>query len=59
MILHYVAEHGYAPPEEFITAVLACPPQGSREYLRLLHGLRTWWSHMLGSKSVEDVLKAP
>ena len=59
MILHYIAEHGYAPPEEFIAAVLDCPPQGSREYLTLLHGLPTWWTQMhLGTKSVEDALEA-
>ena len=58
MILHYVAEHGYAPPEEFVAAVLVCPPQGSREYFTLLHGLRTWWAQMQGDKSVEDAFKA-
>ena len=59
MILHYIADHGYAPPEEFIAAVLDCPPQGSRAYLTLLHGLPTWWTRMrLGDKSVEDAFKA-
>jgi len=33
LILHYIAEHGYAPPQEFQAAVLACPPMGSAEYL--------------------------
>jgi len=33
MIAHYVEEHGYAPPEIFIAAVLACPLPGTAEYV--------------------------
>ena len=33
MIAHYVRDHGYAPPEEFQTAVLRCPPMHSGEFL--------------------------
>lgn len=55
-ILHYVSEHSYAPPEVFVLAVQACPPQGSRQYFALLHGLPTWWSLMLGDHSIEEVL---
>src|SRR5947209_6974283 len=32
MIAHYVEEHRYAPPAEFIAAVLASPLPGTREY---------------------------
>lgn len=32
MIDHYVETHGYAPPPEFIEAVLACPLPGTPEY---------------------------
>jgi hypothetical protein len=31
-IVHYVEVHGYAPPEDFITAVLDCPACDSRAY---------------------------
>jgi hypothetical protein len=55
-ILHYVSEHSYAPPEVFVLAVLACPPQGSRQYFALLRGLPTWWSLMLGDHSIDEVL---
>jgi hypothetical protein len=54
-ILHYVSEHNYAPPHEFVLALLACPPQGSRRYFALLRGLPTWWSLMLGDHSIEEV----
>jgi hypothetical protein len=33
MIAHYVEQHGYAPPAEFIAAVLACPLPGTPEYV--------------------------
>src|SRR5262245_52567083 len=29
LIVHYVEDHGYRPPEEFVAAVLACPEQKS------------------------------
>ena len=32
MVAHYVEQHGYAPPPEFIDAVLASPLPGTREY---------------------------
>jgi hypothetical protein len=32
LIYHYVVEHHYQPPEEFIQAVLKCPLSGSSEY---------------------------
>src|SRR5262245_26073698 len=32
MVGHYVEEHGYAPPPEFVAAVLACPLPGTPEY---------------------------
>lgn len=32
LICHYIEVHGYAPPKEFIAAVLACPAAGSPEY---------------------------
>jgi hypothetical protein len=33
MIAHYVTEHGYLPPPEFVAAVMACPLPGTEEYL--------------------------
>jgi hypothetical protein len=38
ILSHYVQFHGYAPPEEFQHAVLACPdPEKSRkEYMQLV-----------------------
>ena len=32
MIVHYIEEHGYCPPAEFIHAVLRCPLPDSEEY---------------------------
>jgi hypothetical protein len=32
MVSHYVDEHRYRPPDAFLSAVLACPIPGSKEY---------------------------
>jgi hypothetical protein len=32
MVAHYVERHGYSPPAEFITAVMASPLPGTSEY---------------------------
>lgn len=36
LILHYMDAHGYAPPDEFQAAVMACPPMRSMDYLKAL-----------------------
>jgi hypothetical protein len=36
LVVHYMNAHGYRPPEEFCTAVLACPPMRSVPYLKAL-----------------------
>lgn len=36
MILHYMDAHEYNPPDEFRSAVLACPHTRSTDYRRLL-----------------------
>ncbi len=36
LITHYINAHGYAPPDEFCTAVMACPDTRSMDYKRLL-----------------------
>ncbi len=33
LILHYVTQHSYRPPDEFITAVTNCPPMKSEDYM--------------------------
>ena len=33
MVAHYVEAHGYAPPREFVAAVLDCPIPGTQEYV--------------------------
>ena len=34
LIAHYVRDHGYAPPPDFVDAVLRCPEPHSEEYLK-------------------------
>ena len=43
LIVHYMNAHGYAPPEEFCRAVIACTPMRSVEYRKavLASGGRT------------------
>ena len=33
---HYVQRHGYRPPEEFMTAAIACPEPGTPEYRKAI-----------------------
>ncbi len=35
MILHYISTHWYKPPDEFIEALLNCPPHQTMEYKKL------------------------
>jgi hypothetical protein len=39
LIYHYVAEHHYRPPEEFVQAVMEAPLPGSPEYEALVSNL--------------------
>jgi hypothetical protein len=43
LIVHYIEVHCYLPPQEFITAVMDCPLQGSTEFFQLLSGFDNWW----------------
>jgi hypothetical protein len=37
LVLHYIRDHHYRPPDEFVEAVLTAPPQGSPRFWELLH----------------------
>ena len=43
LIVHYIEAHCYLPPQEFIAAVMQCPPQGCAEFFQLLSGFENWW----------------
>jgi hypothetical protein len=36
LVAHYMNAHGYQPPDEFSSAVLACPPMRSASYFKAL-----------------------
>lgn len=40
LIGHYISDHGYRPPEEFIDALMVCPPQGSPDFVARITPLR-------------------
>lgn len=50
LIVHYIEDHGYRPPDEFLAAVRACPPQGSRQFLEWLRPFR----YALHNRTVGD-----
>jgi hypothetical protein len=52
MIIHYVESHAYAPPIEFVDAVLRCPMPGTPEY-------RTAVQDFVGRKAGLKRMKAP
>lgn len=43
MIVHYIEDHGYQPPQEFVEAVMACPEQASVEYSALIRQFEKSW----------------
>ncbi len=43
LILHYIRDHGYAPPLEFCEAVLKCPDPDSPEYLAYVDRFIVKW----------------
>lgn len=51
LIYHYVKEHNYAPPEEFIRALFDGPKPVSSEYFDKLNNLGVSWSKTLSGDS--------
>ena len=47
LIVHYIDAHQYAPPAEFVDAVLACPEQCSDAYVELLLPFVSSWGEYL------------
>jgi hypothetical protein len=43
LIVHYVEQHRYAPPAEFVDAMLACPEPSSAAYFDLLLPFADIW----------------
>jgi hypothetical protein len=43
LVVHYVEQHAYAPPQQFVDAVLACPEQSSDAYVQLLLPFAPVW----------------
>jgi hypothetical protein len=43
LIYHYVSEHEYQPPPEFLRALEQGPRPGTEQYSRLLDNLRADW----------------
>jgi hypothetical protein len=44
MIVHYIADHGYRPPDEFLAAVEACPAMNTPAYLEAIKVHGPSWS---------------
>ncbi len=45
LIVHYIEAHGYRPPDEFIQAVLRCPPQDSPAFHKRMSRFPFRWLH--------------
>jgi hypothetical protein len=43
MIAHYIRNHGYRPPDEFIVAVMSFPRTRTRDYLDALRAVDPEW----------------
>ena len=49
MIAHYVERHDYAPPEEFASAVMACPLPGTEAYATLVAPFAEQFARLLAA----------
>jgi hypothetical protein len=54
-VAHYVSDHRYLPPAEFIAAAMACPDCGSIEYLEAL--VRANKGNVVPLERFEDVVR--
>ena len=43
MIVHYIEEHRYYPPDSFVEVLRNCPPQGSPEFMQRMREFGDWW----------------
>lgn len=42
MIVHYIEQHGYLPPQVFIESLRHCPPQGSANFMVMMKDFGIW-----------------
>ena len=58
LVLHYMSLHHYAPPEEFIDALMKCPDPTSIEYVGLLTQSGVEWKrlHSMQDKPIPQKL---
>jgi hypothetical protein len=58
MVAHYVEQHGYAPPAEFVAAVTASPLPDTPEYRAACSGFRElhqrWMEELIGRQNREQ-----
>jgi hypothetical protein len=48
LILHYIRDHGYRPPECFREAVVKCPAIDSAEYRERIKRIAPEWARLIG-----------
>ena len=54
LVVHYIEDHGYRPPDQFLVAVQTCPEQGSVEFLELLQRFEHIWRDRAQSGAAPD-----
>lgn len=56
LILHYIADHGYSPPEEFCSALLSCPEIPSMPYFwRLVEAGGDAWQRVIRTERLRQL----
>ncbi|MFZ5439664.1 MAG: ATP-binding protein [Myxococcota bacterium] len=55
VIRHHIEVHGYAPPQEFIEALIACPPMASDAYREAI--ARDWIGQPSATQPFESVIR--
>lgn len=54
LLSHYIDEHNYLPPQEFIDAVVEGPEPGSKDYEQVIALMPTFWEGRQPDKNDED-----
>lgn len=55
LLFHYIREHSYRPPDQFLTDLAICVDPGSQEYIQQLNELKLEWNKKIPRTNEETI----